>query len=282
MRLASSALIPTRRPAALGWVLGIALVAAPMAADSFEAAQGSVAGWAGEAESCGMDGRAWKALDGDCWYPIDFQRPPSTVEIARWLPGGGMERAWLKIVEQDFGDQDIDFPDESLVHLSSEDAARLWREQAQIKPLFLRRGDAQFTLPIAAPADPLPEGRYFGVSRTFNGVPKNAHTGTDYAIALGTPTLAVADGTVVLTGEFLFAGRSVFLDHGDGLISMYFHLDEITVTEGDTVSRGDTIGKIGSTGRSTGPHLHLGLRWKGARIDPEPLIGNLDGLPMKP
>ena len=240
-----------------------------------EAPQGAVVRWQGEAESCGMSGRTWAALEGTCYFPIDFEQAPGRIEIARWTKAG-MESHWLDVTQKDFGDQDIEFPDDSFVQLSEENLQRLYAEQAQIKPLFRSRGPARFNLPLGAPAEPLPEGKYFGVRRTFNGEPKSPHTGVDYAIGMGNPVLSVADGTVVLTGEHFFAGTSVYVDHGDGLISMYFHLSEIDVEKGQTVAKGDTVGKIGSTGRSTGPHLHLGLRWKGARIDPDGLVVKLD------
>lgn len=257
--------------------LGLMLHGLPAsAATVVDAPQGSVVRWQGNAASCGMDGRTWRALEGSCYYPIDFQRQPGRIEIARWPEGGSMERAWAQITEQDFGHQDIQFPDDTFVHLSEENLQRLYAEQAEIKPLFRRRGPANFTLPLAAPAEPLPEGKYFGVRRTFNSEPKNPHTGTDYAIGSGHSVRSVAAGKVVLIGEHFFAGNSVYVDHGDGLISMYFHLESFSVDQGQTVDRGTELGKIGSTGRSTGPHLHLGLRWKGARIDPSPLIGTLD------
>lgn len=244
---------------------------------SVEAPQASVVRWASAtAESCGMDGRTYAAIDGECFYPIDFNRAPARIEVGRWQAGQGMERAWVDVVEKEFGDQDIEFPDDSFVHLSAEDLARHYQEQAAIKPIFRRRGEARFTMPLGAPLDPMVEGKYFGVHRTFNGEPKNAHTGTDYAINLGTPVKAVADGTVALTGEHFFAGRSVYIDHGGGLISMFFHLDSIDVEIGQEVKRGDDVAKVGSTGRSTGPHLHLGLRWRGARVDPSPLMVDLE------
>ena len=264
----------TRRrfPSALLLIALAGLVALPAAAVVVEAPQGSVVRWQGDAESCGMDGKTWGALEGNCYYPVDFRREAGRIEIARWPKAGGMESAWLDVTEKDFGQQDIEFPHDEFVHLSEENLGRLYAEQAEIKPLFRRRGPAQFTLPLGPPADPLPEGKYFGMRRTFNGEPKNPHTGTDYAIGMGNPVLSVADGTVVLTGEHFFAGTSVYVDHGDGLISMYFHLSEIGAEIGQSVKKGDAVGKIGSTGRSTGPHLHLGVRWKGARIDPEQLM----------
>ncbi|MEM9557914.1 MAG: M23 family metallopeptidase [Acidobacteriota bacterium] len=259
----------------VSFVLPATLLAAPLAAVAVEAPQGAVVRWQGEAESCGMDGRTWAALDGTCYYAIDFERAPGRIEIARWPLAGGMESAWLDVVEKDFGEQDIEFPDDSYVQLSADDTQRHFGEQAEIKPIFRRRGAARFSLPLGPPADPLPAGDYFGVRRSFNGVSKNPHTGTDYPIGMGNPVLSVATGEVALTGEHFFAGRSVYVDHGDGLISMYFHLDSIDVEAGQAVEKGSQVGTIGSTGRSTGPHLHLGLRWKGARIEPDPLVGTL-------
>lgn len=236
--------------------------------------QGAVARWTGDANSCGMDGKTYQAVAGDCWYPIDFARTPGTIEIARWT-ASGMETAWLVIQERERETQDINFPKEEFVHLSEDNLARLYREQAEIKPLFRRiDGPPRFTLPLGPPADPLPEGKYFAVHRTFNGAPKSRHTGIDYAIGLDNPVLSVADGTVILTGEHFFAGTSVYVSHGNGMVSMYFHLNEIKVEVGQEVKKGDTVGLIGSTGRSTGPHLHLGIRWLNARVDPHQLMSD--------
>lgn len=269
-----------RRARALGWCWLILVLALPtLAAAAVDVPQGAVARWGGGAESCGMDGRTWRALEGVCWYPIDFARDPGTIEVARWLPGQPMESSWIRIVDVEFDDQAIDFPDESYVHLSEEDLARHYREQAEVKPLFRWPPGTppRFTLPLQNPAgEPLPEGKYFAVNRSFNGESKNPHTGIDYAIGMDNPTFAVADGEVVLVGEHFFSGKSIYIDHGDGLISMYFHLNDYDVAVGDSVKAGDTIGKIGSSGRSTGPHLHLGLRWHRARIDPNRLLGELD------
>ncbi|MEO1086843.1 MAG: M23 family metallopeptidase, partial [Acidobacteriota bacterium] len=180
------------------------------------------------------------------------------------------------VTEQDFGEQDIEFPDDGFVDLSPEDLERHYGEQAEIKPIFKRRGPARFSMPLGAPIDPMVDGKYFGTRRTFNGESKNAHTGLDYAVGMGNAVLSVADGTVALVGEHFFAGRSVYVDHGGGLISMYFHLDSAEVEAGQDVKKGDTLAKVGSSGRSTGPHLHLGLRWFGARVDPEPLVVDLE------
>src|SRR6185295_11839245 len=88
----------------------------------------------------------------------------------------------------------------------------------------------------------------------------------------GNPVKAIADGTVVLADEHFITGNSVYIDHGDGMVSASFHLSALSVKTGDEVKRGQTIGKVGATGRVSGAHLHLGIRWLGARVDPQPLI----------
>jgi murein DD-endopeptidase MepM/ murein hydrolase activator NlpD len=103
--------------------------------------------------------------------------------------------------------------------------------------------------------------------------------GADYPAATGTPVLAVADGTVALADDLFFAGKAVFIDHGDGLVTMSFHLSDIKVTAGQQVARGDTIGLVGSTGRSSGPHLYFGVRWHDARIDPKYLLQDPEQIP---
>lgn len=96
--------------------------------------------------------------------------------------------------------------------------------------------------------------------------------GIDYPTPVGSPVLAVAAGTVRLARDMFYEGNAVFIDHGDGLISMYFHLADIDVKAGQTVAKGHRIGRVGSTGRATGPHLFFGIRWHDARIDPKFLL----------
>ncbi|MDC4224937.1 MAG: M23 family metallopeptidase [Candidatus Manganitrophus sp.] len=106
----------------------------------------------------------------------------------------------------------------------------------------------------------------------MNGQPRNPHTGEDISAPLGTPVLASNGGRVILVGDFYFNGQSVIIDHGLGLFSMYFHLAETTVKEGDVVAKGQAIGSVGQSGRATGPHLHWGVRLNGARVNPFSLI----------
>lgn len=113
---------------------------------------------------------------------------------------------------------------------------------------------------------------YFGGFRVYNGVPRSGHGGLDLRAAVGTPVRAIADGTVVLEGFHYFSGGAVYVDHGGGVLSVYFHLSKILVGPGQKVKAGDSIALSGATGRVTGPHLHLGLFSGGAALDPLPLL----------
>ncbi|MEO7917787.1 MAG: M23 family metallopeptidase, partial [Dokdonella sp.] len=116
--------------------------------------------------------------------------------------------------------------------------------------------------------------------RVYNGgEAKSRHTGLDYPIGKGTPVVSGADGTVTLAEEQFYTGNSVVVDHGGGLVTMVFHLSDLAVKEGDQVKRGDRLGGVGSTGRSTGPHLHYGARYQNQRIDVGALIGDPAKLP---
>lgn len=119
----------------------------------------------------------------------------------------------------------------------------------------------------------------FGLKRFFNKQPRNPHAGLDIATAEGTPIKAPAPGVVVDAGEFFFNGNVIFIDHGHGLVTMYCHLQKIEIQKGQRVNAGDVIGKVGMTGRVTGPHLHWGLSLNGTMVDPELF---LTGSPFPP
>lgn len=247
-----------------------------------EAMPGSIVRWSVPGtKRCAMGRRSWNALQETCYYPIDLQQKPGVVRVSRH-GAGAPAHARITVLAAPPTKEDIALGDIPQARPSPADLQRNAREQARVAKLWTRReGPAQFTLPLAPPAKPLPDGRGFGATWVFDNPPgaSELHSGADYAIPASTPLAAAADGTVLIAEDLFFAGKAVFLDHGDGLISMYFHLADVKVTSGQAVKKGDTIGLVGSTGRVTGPHLHLGMRWHGARIDPALLFGDPAKIP---
>ena len=112
----------------------------------------------------------------------------------------------------------------------------------------------------------------FGSARVFNGVKKSQHTGLDFRVTTGTPIAASNGGTVILARSLYFEGNCVIIDHGQGLLTIYMHLSEIKVKEGDAVEKGQILGLSGGTGRATAPHLHFAVRWRGEYLDPRTLL----------
>lgn len=130
-----------------------------------------------------------------------------------------------------------------------------------------REWSGQFTAPVHAAISDV-----FGSQRVFNGKTSSPHLGLDFRVPSGTPIAALNDGTVILARPLYFEGNFVVLDHGQGLLTLYLHLSEFKVHEGDEVKRGQEIGLSGGTGRATGPHLHVAVRWQGTYLDPARLL----------
>lgn len=112
----------------------------------------------------------------------------------------------------------------------------------------------------------------FGVERVFNGSVQSTHQGLDFRVPSGTPVAAVNSGRVILAGPLFFEGNCVMIDHGQGLLTLYLHLSKFSVKKGDDVKKGQEIGLSGGTGRATGPHLHLAVRWQGVYLNPQVLL----------
>lgn len=177
----------------------------------------------------------------------------------------------IEIQPRDYGVQSLTLP-RSLVELDAVTLARVKEEAeffeqvwATLTPERLWRGG--FATPVNGPIT-----GSFGVRRLINGQERSRHAGVDLYAAEGTSVHAPARGRVALVGEFFFSGKSVVLDHGLGLFSSYFHLSNIEVKPNQEIEKGRVLGRVGKSGRATGPNLHWGVRLNGARVDPLALI----------
>jgi len=157
-----------------------------------------------------------------------------------------------------------------MVSPSAEDLARISREGALLNETFTGLTPRLWTT-FQRPVDG-PVSSVFGKRRYMNGEPKSPHSGTDFRGSAGTPVHAISSGRVALVSEMFYTGQTVVIDHGEGLYSLYAHLSKVLVEEGHEVLKGDVLGKVGSTGRSTGPHLHLTVKLLGERVDPLALL----------
>lgn len=179
----------------------------------------------------------------------------------------------FQVEERTYGEQHITLKNREQVSPGVEALARIGRELAEQQEAYRRFSPFQ---PSNLHFDRPVEGRLsspFGLRRFFNGEERNPHSGLDFAAPTGTPVRAPAAGEVILVGDYFFNGRTVFVDHGKGLISMFCHLSEVDVRVGQRLARGEVLGKVGATGRATGPHLHWNVSLNDVRVDPAIFIG---------
>lgn len=208
------------------------------------------------------DGGQWQAVIG-----VPLSAAPGRHSV-RVQPAGGKDRTFTFTVSaKQYEEQHLNVPPR-MVNPSPEDQKRIARELKLSTETYRTFNSAtdiptRFILPV--------EGRYsspFGLRRFFNGEARNPHSGIDLAAPTGTPIRAPAAGRVIATGDFYYNGKTVFLDHGQGLITMFCHMDSIAVKTGQVIETGHTLGTVGATGRVTGPHLHWSVSLNDARIDP--------------
>jgi murein DD-endopeptidase MepM/ murein hydrolase activator NlpD len=209
-----------------------------------------------------IDGERRKAVVG-----IALATKPGRYEVEVIAGVAPVRTADLVVTDKKYTEQRLKVAP-SQVDLSPADNARVEREQVRIrKSLDAFSANTPSTFRLRTPVG----GRRsasFGLRRFFNEQPRNPHSGMDIAAATGTTIVAPADGVVLDTGDFFFNGGTVFLDHGQGFVTMYCHLSAWNVKPGDAVKAGDEIAKVGAPGRVTGPHLHFGVMLNGAWVDP--------------
>jgi murein DD-endopeptidase MepM/ murein hydrolase activator NlpD len=178
------------------------------------------------------------------------------------------------IVDKQYETQHLTIKDKRKVSPTKVDMERINRDKQYIEKAKanwrdIEKDSIELILPV--------QGRYsspFGLRRFFNEQPRKPHSGLDIAAAEGTAIEAAAAGRIINTGDYFFNGNTVFIDHGQGMITMYCHMNSIAVNEGQEVSKGEIIGSVGQTGRVTGAHLHWSVILNQTMVNPELFIAN--------
>ena len=211
--------------------------------------------------------RGWVAVVG---LPLDLPIQTQVLIVTEQQASGEIK---FEVKDKKYREQRITVNNSRHVNPLPDDMTRITRELELQNTAYRQFSanvpsnvllDAPVKGPISSP---------FGLKRFFNGEPRAPHSGLDFAVPTGTPVVAPAAGKVILTGDYFFNGNTVFLDHGQGLITMYCHLSVINVNVGDALARGQVLGKVGATGRVTGAHLHWNVSLNDARVDPAIFIG---------
>lgn len=205
---------------------------------------------------------------------LDLQDEPGTHELTVDITSRDHSQQLsfnILVVKEKFHVEHLKLPKDK-VDLDDKSLARWKGEQDHVKAALAT--DSQMKLWQTAFLEPVNGKRtgIFGSVRIMNGQARNPHNGEDIGAPLGADVAATNDGIVRLTVDHIFSGKGVYIDHGLGLYSMYFHLSQVLVKEGDLVRAGQVVGKVGATGRATGPHLHWGVKVNGARVNPYALL----------
>lgn len=205
----------------------------------------------------------WQAVVG---IPLSVEPGEHRIEIVSGA--AATEQVSFTVADKAYAEQRLTITNKRQVNPNAEDLERIGGERKRINAAL-----ASHTRAAGIPTDfepPLdgPRSSSFGLRRFFNDQPRRPHSGMDIAAIEGTPVRAPAAGRIVETGDYFFNGKTVFIDHGLGLVTMYCHLSQIDVEPGDLVHQGGVIGQVGATGRVTGPHLHWGVTLNGTMVDP--------------
>jgi murein DD-endopeptidase MepM/ murein hydrolase activator NlpD len=210
------------------------------------------------------DQQRWIAIVG---IPLSIKPGSQQISV------NGSQTLSFQVGSKHYVEQRITIKNQQQVNPNAKNLARIERELAEQTRAYQQFSARQpsnllFDRPVNGPLS-----SPFGLRRFFNGEERNPHSGLDFAANSGTPIKAPAAGKVILIGDYFFNGKTVFIDHGQGLISMFCHLSAIGVKVGDEIPRGGVLGKVGATGRATGPHLHWNVSLNDARVDPAIFIG---------
>jgi murein DD-endopeptidase MepM/ murein hydrolase activator NlpD len=209
------------------------------------------------------DGKVWVALVG---LPLALAPGEHALRVA--YAGGAEETKPVRVAAKHYPTQRFSVPDQRKVEPPPEDMLRIEREQKRIDEIKAHfRDEPDIDLAFRPPAQGRLSGN-FGLRRVINGLERMPHAGIDFAVPVGTPVRAAGAGVVVETGDFFFNGHSVYLDHGQGLVTLYCHLERIDVAPGERVAAGQVVGLSGNTGRTSGPHLHWTVLANGTAVDP--------------
>ncbi|HEY5681051.1 MAG TPA: peptidoglycan DD-metalloendopeptidase family protein [Pseudomonadales bacterium] len=222
-----------------------------------------------------FDDRRVLVIDETALVGIPLSASPGTHSLTITYASGESVSHQFEVVAKQYPEQRLTITDRKMVNPDPEDLERIRTESARMREQYLSFTEAMQRLrPFHKPVNGVTSSP-FGRRRILNDQPRNPHSGLDIAADHGTPVSAPAPARVSLTGDFYFNGKTIFLDHGQGLVTMYCHLSEISVEPGEAVERGATIGLVGATGRATGPHLHWSVSLNGNRVDPELVISAL-------
>jgi murein DD-endopeptidase MepM/ murein hydrolase activator NlpD len=220
-------------------------------------------------------------VGSDGYFLIGLPRDASGSSMLFWTGSDGARERPITIEPREYAVTVVEGVPQNTLTPSAEETQRIIAEQAIIDAARVRRDDrSDFAHGFIWPVQGRVSGTY-GTARRYNAEQRlRIHWGLDVAMPVGTPVVAPADGVITLVEPDLFySGGTLFLDHGQGMISSFLHLSRLQVEVGDVVRQGDVIGEIGATGRATGPHLDWRIRLRGLWVDPATLLPDEDAVP---